>query len=362
MNILYISHLSKKPWAGPTYSVPAQIAAQSKIDNVFWYNITKSELAKQWKFFPYYHDVDEFPGQQISLLPEPFNKPDIVVVEQFYNMARCPILKELINGRTPYVIIPRCELTREAQKRKRIKKFFANLFCFRKFAYKAAAIHYLTEQEKESSGKSWNKKSYVIPNGIDVPARGEKKEFSKNGIKCVSIGRLEPYQKGLDLLVDAVSLAQDQLRDASVSIALYGPDVDGKADEVKKMIVAKCVEDIIKIYPPVFGEEKVKVLKENDVFLMPSRFEGHPMALIEAMAHGLPCVVTPGSNMYNEIMQNNAGWCAKGDANSLAQSLLTVLKEKEIFYQKSMHAIELAREYDWFSLAKKQKELFEILV
>lgn len=40
MNILYISKLDGRPWMGPTYSVPNQVKAQSKYDNVFWYNLS----------------------------------------------------------------------------------------------------------------------------------------------------------------------------------------------------------------------------------------------------------------------------------------------------------------------------------
>ena len=58
MNILYISFLNGDSWAGPTYSVPKQIAAQSKIDNVFWYNIRDTKI-KEWKELPYYHDLTD---------------------------------------------------------------------------------------------------------------------------------------------------------------------------------------------------------------------------------------------------------------------------------------------------------------
>ena len=47
MNILYISYLDGSKYVGPTYSVPMQIEAQSKCDNVFWYNLRKDGL-KEW--------------------------------------------------------------------------------------------------------------------------------------------------------------------------------------------------------------------------------------------------------------------------------------------------------------------------
>ena len=52
MNVLYISNLTGNLFAGPNNSVPAQIKAQSKRDNVFWYNINdiKREEWKEIKF------------------------------------------------------------------------------------------------------------------------------------------------------------------------------------------------------------------------------------------------------------------------------------------------------------------------
>lgn len=359
MNILYISHLTNSPWAGPSYSVPAQIEAQSHIDNVFWYNISNSEKAKEWKHFPYYHDSEEFPEQRLNLLPKPFDKPDIVVVEQFYNMAKCPILKELENGNIPYVIIPRCELTKEAQKRKRLKKLVANKLYFEKFSRNAAAIHYLTEQERLSSGEKWNKKSFVVPNGVSIQKKGEKKFFSSNSIRCISIGRIEPYQKGLDLLIKATALVQVQLRNANVTIDLYGPDVDNKSAELKQMIDANDVGDIISIYDPVFGDDKIRVLEGSDVFLMPSRFEGHPMSMIEALAFGLPCIATPGSNMYEEIKKNDAGWCSECSINSISNTLVNMIDEKNQIQKKSSNALALASAYSWNSIAMNSHNEYE---
>ena len=243
MNILYLSHLGGASYAGPTYSVPKQIEAQSKIDNVFWYNATKMGC-KEWKNLPYYHDLDEFPKESIYALPKPFNHPDIIVVESFYNMTGSKLRRELISENIPYIIIPRGELTKFAQSRKKIKKIIANkLFC-RKYAYKATAIQYLTDQEYRDSGDCWNNNHFVIPNGIDFSKR-KKLEFSQEGIKCVSIGRIEPYQKGLDLLIGACEKIKDELSIAKCSIMICGPDREGKLTSLKDLVQSKGFEDVI---------------------------------------------------------------------------------------------------------------------
>lgn len=360
MNVLYLSHLSGSPYAGPTYSVPKQIAAQDQIDNVFWYNAVQKS-PEDWKKFEYYHDLNEYPDESIYKLPEPFNHPDIIVVECFYNMTKSRLLKEMVNGKIPYVIIPRGELTVQAQNRKKLKKTIANLLVCKRYAKKAAAIQYLTDQEYHDSGTVWNKNAIIIPNGIDMP-QNTKTEFSVDGIKCVSIGRLEPYQKGLDMLIDACAQIKSEMLAANCTIDLYGPDVDGKRAELEEMVRVKGLESIIQIHDPVYGADKEKVLLEHDVFLIPSRFEGHPMALIEAMAYGLPCIATTGSNMRKEVEQANAGWTSDCNEKDICMAIKQMMKMREQFPQYSENAAELAREYSWSRIASRQKTEFTEII
>lgn len=356
MNILFISHLCGSSFAGPTYSVPKQIEAQATIDNIFWYNAS-AKGKEEWKSLPYYHDLTEFPDESIYSLPDPFNKPDIVIVEQFYNMARSNIRKELVKGKIPYIIIPRGELTNQAQMRKRTKKSLANIFMFRKFARNALAIQYLTEQEYIDSGDKWNSKHIVIPNGIDIPATA-KTEFSTDGIKCVSIGRIEPYQKGLDLLIEACFLIKDELHKANCTITICGPDREGKLETLKEMVVEKNLQEIVLFHDAVYGKEKEKMLLGSDVFVMPSRFEGHPMALIEALSCGLPIVATTGSNMKKEIDEYDAGWTADNSENALAFALKGMIYSKDDFIKKSVGSINLSRNYLWSKIAQKSHTLY----
>lgn len=356
MNILYLSHLSGASYAGPTYSVPKQIEAQSKLDNVFWYNATKSENT-EWKTYPYYHDISEYPDESIYSLPAPFNHPDIVVVELFYNMTRSKLRKELVQGGIPYVIIPRGELTAQAQARKRLKKKIANFYVCKKFAQKAAAIQYLTKQEQEDSGTSWNTNSFIIPNGINMPKK-TKQSFSDDGIRCVSIGRIEPYQKGLDLLIDACHEIHEELRKANVTITICGPDKEGKLYSLKELVKRYDLQKTFTFHEAVYGEEKEKILLDSDVFLITSRFEGHPMALIEALSYGLPCVVTTGSNMRKEIDLYDAGWTEDSTVEGVARAIEKMISEKNFMKNKGVLALKLAEQYSWAELSKMSKNLF----
>lgn len=350
MNILYISFLNGDSWAGPTYSVPTQIAAQAKYDNVLWYNIRKTNV-KDWRKESYYCDLSDYPSESIYDLPNPFNSPDIIIVEQFYGFAGKRIIRELEKSNSPYVIIPRGELTYLAQKRKYWKKAIANALIFYRFSRKAAAIQYLTDQEQVDSGEKWNKKGIVIPNGITVPCK-TKTEYCNSGIRCIAIGRIEPYHKGLDMLIEACGMIADNLRKVLCTIDIFGPDYDGRVAELKKQINMLGLEEIIRCHEGLYGADKERELLNSDVFLLTSRFEGHPMALIEALSYGLPCVVTRGSNMKEEVERYQAGWTAENDTESIKEALLNMIENQSLVSTKGKNAIILSEQYRWDKIAQ----------
>ncbi len=350
MNILYLSHLDGAFYAGPTYSVPKQIEAQSRIDHVFWYNATNTGR-DEWKSLAFYHNLEEYPKKTIKDLPAPFCHPDVVIVESFYNMTGTKLLMELLRNNIPYIIIPRGELTKRAQNRKKLKKKIANLLVSKRFAKKAFAIHYLTAQEYSDSGDSWNNNHIIIPNGIDVPIE-IKNKFCENGIQCLSIGRIEPYHKGLDLVIEACHRIRDDLIKANCKIDIYGPDTAHLVDKLKEQVRSYKLDDIIAFHDGIFGEEKKRVLLQSDVFLILSRFEGHPMALLEAMSYGLPCLVSTGSNMREEVEKYNAGWTADCSVEDIGNALLQMLHDAGQFQARGEHAHSLSQSYSWSNIAQ----------
>lgn len=353
MKILFLSNTRGKSYSGPSYSIPAQVKAQSKYDEVFWYNSVISEKTV-WKEYPYYHDLADFPDKRLKPVLDRFGKPDLIILEQFYNHISDRYLYEVYKSGIPYLVIPRGEFTRQGQKRSQFKKKAVNLFAANRIIRKASAVWYLTEQEKLDSGESWNLNSIVIPNGIDMPSKTVA--YGQNQmIKFVSIGRLEPYQKGLDLLIHSVYELRDRLR-GKCRFDLYGADVDGVANALRDDVKGKGISDLIEIHGPAYGEEKERVLLSSDVFIMPSRFEGHPMALIEAMSYGLPCLVSKGTNMKQEVEEEKAGWTFISGLNELKDSVERCMNEHSMYREYGENAIRLSSQYNWTEIAKRSHE------
>ena len=101
----------------------------------------------------------------------------------------------------------------------------------------------MTENEYVASGDKWNGQHIIIANGINTP--GEIHRVFGSTLHGLFIGRIAVYHKGLDLLVDACSKMQDELRQAGCTIRLYGPDWDGDESKLRKRVQERGVADII---------------------------------------------------------------------------------------------------------------------
>lgn len=360
MNLLYISHLCDSVASGLNYSVPASVSAQCEVDNVLWVDLSNAEW-DSWKKVPAYHNIKEFGKLDLSLFPSPFSKPDVVIFEGFYEIGDVFFAKKLRKKHVPYIIIPRGSLTYSAMHNKsRIKKEIAHFLFFDSYISHSLALQYLTAKEREDSLYRFKKENFILPNGF-AKQTDTKKGFSSNRIKAIFIGRLDIYHKGLDMLINVIERNKDNLEKVHFDLTLYGPELYDY-NVIEKRIETAHLNNVIKLGGGIAGDNKKNAILESDVFVIPSRFEGHPMGLIEALAYGLPALATRGSNMYEEIKDSDAGWVCETNEDELEKALLKLISETDLLMEKSKNAISLADKYNWSSLAEEfHNKLIELL-
>ena len=351
MNILYISYSFGHLDAGPTWSIPASVKAQSKIDNVMWVNLVNVEC-EHWRALPQFHNITEFKKVHLDCMPTPFNKPDLIVFEEIYSIKLVQLAFQAKRRGIPYVIIPRGGLTRQSfNNHSKWKKQLTHPFLFDPYVKNALAVQYLSEQEYRDTRKKLCPNDIIIPNGIYKQAL-IKSSFSGEGIKGLFVGRIDMYHKGLDLLFDVINQMQEELRKVHFTLSVHGPKTNDTG-VLKARIVKNDIADIVQIGDALFGEEKKRAFLGSDVFFLTSRTEGMPMGLIEALSYGLPAFVTRGSCMLTEIVSNNAGWGCEFDEEDMKASFRRMVADKENFKTKSKNAVKLSSQYDWDELAKR---------
>lgn len=355
MNILYVSALEGGKYTGPIYSVPKQIIGQSQYDNVYWVNLSDIKNADLFdKNFYHYIPYKQF---RFSSLQAPFDCPDLIIFEEFFKIECCRVARLAEKLNIPYIIVPRCQMTENYLKNKRFKKKVASILLFNRFAKKALAVQFLSKQEKRDSEAYYSGKSFIAPNGIEL--KNKKADVNSKPVIGTFIGRYSIWQKGLDMLLEAVQNKKVRLEEKGILIRLYGPnDRTSFPNEVKKLVSEKALEGIVSVHGPVFDKEKEDVLLSSNFFIHTSRFEGMPMSVLDALSYGIPCLVTQGSNMREDIDIFNAGWGADNSVESIKQTLDTLCDTIDELREKGENARDLAAKYSWDSIAKDCHDVY----
>jgi glycogen synthase len=193
----------------------------------------------------------------------------------------------------------------------------------------------------------------VIPNGVDTSQfTASNRDWSSPHI--LSVGRVV-YQKGFDLGMRALS----QLKDFrwTWTIAGDGPQMA----TLKTMAEEYGINDRIHFAGWLSSEKLKEQYAAANVFLFPSRHEGMPNAVLEAMASGLPVVATKIAGNEELVVDGETGRLVPTeDVESLQESLKPLLVDAQMREQMGCAArqrVELS--FSWASVAQKYKEILQ---
>lgn len=137
------------------------------------------------------------------------------------------------------------------------------------------------ESQNETYWSGINPNTLKIHNPLTLPPAGALSDLEQHVIACTS--RLEMSQKGLDYLIDVAKLLPENW---IINIAGDGSDRDWLMGKIKE----NALEDIVHVKGRLNDDALEKHYSTASIFLSTSRWEGFPLAVVEAMSRGLPLV------------------------------------------------------------------------
>jgi len=195
----------------------------------------------------------------------------------------------------------------------------------RRVLERAAAVHLFFHSEAASiMALAPAAKMVVSPTGIEIP----EERWRGGGGYLAWVGRYDPTHKGLDVLIDAVSEIPPDRRP---TIRLRGYDYRGGLARLATLLERRPgVDRSFEVGGPISGDEKRRFLLEADWYILPSRWESHSVALLEALSLGVPSIVSGALHIAPELRRYDAAVLATPDAPSLAEALMGLEGASEV--------------------------------
>ena len=214
-----------------------------------------------------------------------------------------------------------------------LKKWF-----IRKIMNKANIIIALSPQWKKDLGRIMgnDEKIKIVFNPIMLPDYF-KKHKKANEARVLFMGRLGRRKGVYDIIKAGEKIAA---KNEKVKFILCG---DGEVEKVRNLIRRKGLVRYFEI--PGWIEDKENHFRKADIFLLPSYYEGLPMAILEAMASGLPIISTPVGGIPEAVHDEKNGFLIEpGDVSALQEKILLLAKDHKLRAQMGNQSRKIAEE------------------
>src|SRR5258706_1473589 len=189
----------------------------------------------------------------------------------------------------------------------------------------------------------------VIPNGVAEEYFLEKRTAQNRVPHLLFVGRLAD-QKIPSLLIEAVAQMQ-----TDVCLDIVG---DGELRENIEALIRKYKLHNVHLHGQKTGKELLDFYRSADIFVLPSLKEGLSNAMLEALAAGLPVVVSDLPEM-REIFGECAVLIQDPTAANYARTLDTLLSEKQTLKKLRMLSVQKARSYTWESVLDATEDVYK---
>lgn len=268
----------------------------------------------------------------------------------------------------PYIVSPHGNLMGQALNYNWLKKRVALRTLLRCQLGKAACYHALCREEAEAISVLYpDARVEVIYNGIDISGRPTESisvSEEENHRVIGFLGRIDIPHKGIDLLLKGAELVAEILLAHNVRIRIAGVFASKRDQEMFENLMAGDVGEVASYVGGKYGEEKQLFLRNCDAFIHTSRYEGMPMAILEAMAEAKPCIVTRGTNMADIISKCGGGWVTDDDPASIADTLAQVSNmDKADLRAMGFRCLRWCREYhNWDEIANQYDDMYYSVV
>lgn len=299
---------------------------------------------------------------------------DIVNLQTFWGYATAPLTDHCIHHQMPYFVSMRGQLMDYAMKQaswiKGLKKhLFLHLIGY-KYLNNAAGLH-CTSPTEIADLKNYPIKTptFLVPNSIDVdkfqnlPSRGQLRErydIPETAFVILMLGRIHQV-KNPQIAVTTLVATQDLPQEVHLIIA--GPDEQKLSESLRQQAYYLECADKLHFVGLVQDEELLQLFADSDLLIMPSQTESFGMSAVEAMAAGVPILVSEGVPVGEWAEQAGAGRMLSCCSEAFIEATRLLIMDNEKLRAMGLAGRELvANHFDNISVAEQMLIQLEQIV
>lgn len=289
---------------------------------------------------------------------------DVIHIHALFSFASIAAARSAKKHKVPYIIRPLGLLNGYGMKKRQWLKTLSFRLVERPLLNQAAAMHYTSIQERdEAECLQIKAPTHVIPLGLDLtpfqclPDPGlfhQRFPETQGKQNILFLSRLDP-KKGVDLLL--LAYAKLCANNPNAHLVIAGTGLGAYVEELKNMAGLLTISHRITWTGQVGGNLKLSALAGAALFVLPSYSENFGIALLEAMAAGLPCISTPGVALAQEA--GDAITLVNCEPSALSDAITNLLNNTELAARLGSQAAALAKErYSLDALGINLAELY----
>lgn len=283
---------------------------------------------------------------------------DVVDIHAVFSHASIAAGRGARRAVVPYVVRPHGALDPWSLGRKSWRKRAVLAAGARRLLAGAARMQYTTsaEQHLAEQALSWLPPGAVVPLGVD-DAWFERRVAREESPIILAMSRLE-QKKGLELLIDAFAAASTDPAMARWRLVLAGDGARDYVNALQGRAASSGASARIEFVGWVSGEAKRELVRAAALLASPSLQENFGLSIAEAMAAGVPVLVSPGVNLADDVAASGAGWVVSRDIGALAAQLRTIAHDAAARARAGQAAHRLADRYRWSRTAEVLADLY----
>lgn len=255
---------------------------------------------------------------------------DLLVLHGSFNPRNFTLARLARRARIPAVACPHGLYHPELFRKRPLTKLLYGVLFERPMLNSASAVQVFDEYQIQFlRDYGVRKPVMVIPNGFDpeeVPQLGECNGRRRRPVQLLYLGRIDPHTKGLDLLLQAMSLGlRERTLPEDLRLDIAGPDAGGRTT-LMRLVDRLGISRNVRFPGGLSARERWFAIASADVLVLTSRHDAFPTVVLEAMAVAKPVVVSENTGISSWVRKARCGILVQPTPRSIAAGLARMME------------------------------------